>query len=305
MYKIADAHCDYLGFQVLKGENGARLYDHIDADRMKTGGVALQNYAVWVPPEMENKLDLGLRQIAFFHRLIELSGGDIIKLTCQSDLNRNNGIFAILSIESGDSIDCRNDYIPVVYNKGVRIMSLTWNDENDYASGCLAQGGLKPHGINAVRLLNDCKIALDVSHINENGFWEALSLYKHAPCATHSCVYALHNNPRNLKDKQIREIIARDGFIGINFYTEFLKGQHADINDILDHIDYVLDCGGENTVGFGSDFCGIDSTPAGLDSAADFQALPEAMLRRNFTGTAISKICYGNFARYILKFLKQ
>ncbi len=305
MYKIADAHCDYLGYQVLKGEGGGHLYDHIDTARMRQGGVALQNFAVWVPPEKENKLDHGFRQIAYFHHFIENSLGEICQLTCQSDLNRNNRIFAVLSIESGDSIDCRNDCIPIVYEKGVRIMSLTWNDENDYASGCLAKGGIKPHGIDAIRLLNDYRIALDVSHINEKGFWEALSLYEHAPCATHSCVSALHDHPRNLKNSQIRELIARDGFIGINFYTEFLSGRYADIDDIADHIDYVLDCGGENSVGFGSDFCGIDSTPEGLDSAADFQALPEAMLRRNYTGSVILKICYGNFARYILKFLKQ
>ncbi len=305
MFKIADAHCDYLGFQVFKDEDNTHLYDHIDMARMRRGGVALQNFAVWVPPEKENKLDLGLQQIAYLHRFIENSGGGLFKLTCQSDLNKNSRIFAVLSIESGDSIDCRNDFIPVVYDKGVRILSLTWNDENDYACGCLAHGGLKPKGINAIRLLNEYNIALDVSHINEKGFWEAFNLYEHAPCATHSCVSALHENPRNLNDRQLKEIIARDGFIGINFYTKFLTGRQADIEDIVNHIDYVLDCGGEYSVGFGSDFCGIDSTPKGLDSAADFQALPEAMLRRNYTDAVVSKICYGNFARYILKFLKQ
>jgi membrane dipeptidase len=67
----------------------------------------------------------------------------------------------------------------------------------------------------------------------------------------------------------------------------------------------VLDCGGEDAVGFGSDFCGIEHTPKGLDSVADFQKIPEAMLRRRFPDSLISKICYGNFARFILKFLKQ
>ncbi len=304
MYKIADAHCDYLGYKVIKGEDKDRLFDHIDTTRMKKGGVALQNFAVWVPPEAENKLELGLEQIDFFQSYIEKSGGDIRKCIHSGDLAAD-GICAVLSIESGESIGCRNDYIPYAYDKGARILSLTWNDENSYASGCLAHGGLKADGIAAVKLLNSLKIALDVSHINEKGFGEALDLYAHAPCATHSCVFDLNKSPRNLKNDQIRELINRDGFIGINFYTEFLKGRYADIDDILDHIDYVLDFGGENIVGFGSDFCGIQYTPKGLDSVADFQALPEAMLRRNYAQTVISKICYGNFARYILKFLKQ
>ena len=305
MYKIADAHCDYLGYVMLKDEDEVRLYDQTDMVRMQQGGVVLQNFAVWVPSAKENKLELGLRQIECFHRFLENNRGYISQPLCQSDMTRNSGIAAVLSIESGESIGCRNDYIPYVYDKGVRIMSLTWNDENDYASGCLAQGSLKPEGREAIRLLNDYTIALDVSHINEEGFWQALSLYKHAPCATHSCVNSLYKHPRNLKNSQIKEIIARDGFIGINFYTEFLTGRHADIDDILDHIDYVLDCGGEHAVGYGSDFCGIELTPKGLNSAADFQALPEAMTRRNYAQSVILKICYGNFARYILKFLKQ
>ena len=303
MYKIADAHCDYLGFKVIKAEE-ERLFDHIDIKRMKKGGVALQNFAVWVPPEAKNKLTLGREQIDCFQRFIEGSGGDV-HLCISADNITETGICAVLSVESGESINCENDYIPVIYEKGVRILSLTWNGENAYASGCMARGGLKALGMAAVKLLSDLKIALDVSHINEEGFWEALDLYTCAPCATHSCVYALHEHPRNLRDSQIKELIARDGFIGINFYAEFLKGGYADIDDILDHIDYVLDLGGEHTVGFGSDFCGIALTPMGLDSAADFQALPEAMYRRNYPEALIEKISYGNFARYILKFLKQ
>jgi membrane dipeptidase len=229
----------------------------------------------------------------------------IIHCTNSACLNLKHPIKAVLAIESGESIDCRNDYILKVYDKGVRIFSLTWNGENTYASGCLAEGGHKQQGAKAIQELNRLNISLDLSHINEQGFWEALEFYTHTPCATHSCVYELNTNERNLKKNQIKEIIKRDGYIGINFYTEFLKGRHADIEDILNHIEYVLDCGGEDTVGFGSDFCGIEHTPKGLDSASDFQKIPEAMLRRQYPESLVSKICYGNFARYILKFLKQ
>lgn len=304
MFKIADAHCDYLAYHVVEhGDN--RLYDHIDIERLKQGGVALQNFAVWVPPEAKEKRMLGQWQIAWFHRFIAQSGGEVRLCADEGSLKAGNGVCAVLSIESGESINCQNEYIPYVYQNGVRIFSLTWNGENEYGSGCMAGGGLKPKGADAIGLLNELNIALDVSHINETGFWEALDLYEHAPCATHSCADALLHNPRNLKKAQIEAIIAADGFIGINFYTEFLKGRYAGIGDILDHIDYILGCGGEEAVGFGSDFCGIQYTPEGLDSAADFQRVPEAMLRRGYPDALTEKICYGNFARYILKFLKQ
>ncbi len=304
MYKIADAHCDYLAYRVLKKDEG-RLFDHVDIKRMCSGGIALQNFAVWVPPDTNNKLRLGLEQIDCFTDMINSSGGAVRLCTDSACLNDGRGICAILSIESGESINCDNAYISIVYEKGARIFSLTWNDENNYGSGCLKQGGLKPQGVAAVRLLNRLRIALDVSHINEKGFWEVLDTYEHAPCATHSCVFDLYEHPRNLKKQQIKALIDRDGFIGINFYPEFLKGTFATIDDILDHIDYVLDCGDEHNVGFGSDFCGIEHTPEGLDSAADFQALPEAMAKRNYPESLITQISYGNFARYILKFLNQ
>ena len=74
---------------------------------------------------------------------------------------------------------------------------------------------------------------------------------------------------------------------------------------MLLHIEHILSLGGEDHVGFGSDFCGIESTPDGLDSVADFQALPKAMKKRGFANELIQKICYGNFATYILKFLRD
>ncbi len=305
MIKIADSHSDFLARGVIDDDED-RLYDHADLQRMQQGGVALQVFAVWVPPDTIDKLALGLKQIDYYHTFIKQSHGVITPCLSTDCLKQNDGIHAILAIESGESIDCRNDYIAYVYNQGARLLSLTWNGENDYASGCHESGGLKPRGIEAIHILNDLCMALDVSHLNDQGFWEALDLYEHAPCATHSCVYELNPVPRNLKRQQIDCIIQRKGYIGINFYTEFLRGgSYATIDDVLDHIEYVLDCGGEDAAGFGSDFCGIQYTPEGLSSVADFQKLPQAMIRRGYSDSLISKICYGNFASFILKFLKQ
>ncbi len=304
MFKIADAHSDFLAYHVVE-DCACRLFNHADIKRMKSGGIALQTFAVWVPPETKDKLTLCDKQIEYFHTFVKQNTKDIIHCINGSNLQSNQTIKAVLAIESGESIDCRNDYISQVYDKGVRIFSLTWNGENTYASGCLAEGGLKRQGEEAIQELNRLNIALDLSHINEQGFWEALQHYNLSPCATHSCVYDLHASARNLKKEQIKAIIKRGGYIGINFYTEFLRGGFADIEDVIDHMEFVLDCGGEDTVGFGSDFCGIQYTPKGLDSTADFQMIPEAMLRRGYPKSLVSKICYGNFARFILKFLKQ
>lgn len=301
MYKIADAHSDFLSFNTLTAQD-TRLFDHADAERMIRGGVALQVLAVWVPAEHPEREIAGLTQMRYLESWLQ-NRSDIRLCTLQQHLNSSHALSIILAIESGESIDCRIENIQNAYRMGARMLSLTWNNENAFASGCMCEGGLKPAGFAAVHELNRLNMALDVSHINEQGFWEAVESYKGAPCASHSCVSDLCSVPRNLKRNQISHIISSKGYIGINFYTEFLRGRFAQINDILDHIEYVLTCGGEDNVGFGSDFCGIQYTPDGLDSVADFQKLPEAMLRRGYSDELVKKICYGNFARYVLEFL--
>lgn len=301
MIPIADAHSDFAGFKVLPECYGSE-YDHADLERMENGGVKLQIFAACVQPGYPDRLANGLRQIAFIHSFISRSGGRA-KLCTQREHLCLPQIKAILSIESGETIDCRTDMIQQVFSLGARMMSLTWNAENDFAHGALSEGGLKSKGIEAIKELIKFRIALDVSHLNEQSFWEAAEAYAYPLCASHSCVYELHPNPRNLLKAQIEHIIKRGGYIGINFFSEFLNGETASISDILKHIEYILSLGGQKTVGFGSDFCGAPRTPAGLNSVADFQKLPEEMARLNYNDTLIYQICYGNLEKYILEFL--
>jgi len=303
MIPIADSHCDFLSYHVLE-KGDSRLHDQTDLVRMRRGGVRFQVFAVWVPPEHENRLESGFRQIEYLQGFIAQSGGQVRLCTRKAHLGLNKSIAAVLAIESGESMNCSLEAIEEAYLLGVRMLSLTWNGENAFACGCGQKGGLKPLGREAISLMNTLHMALDVSHLNEEGFWEAIDAYSGSPCASHSSAFALCAVPRNLNDRQIEAIILRGGYMGINFYTEFLRGKTAGVEDVLAHIEHVLSLGGMDTVGFGSDFCGIQYTPEGLGSAADFQALPEAMVRRGYPESLIKKICYGNYVSYILKFLE-
>jgi membrane dipeptidase len=301
MVPIADAHSDFAGFKVMPECYGTE-YDHADLERMERGGVTLQIFAACVQPGCPDGLANGLRQIDFIHDFINRSNGRVNLCTQPEHLSFSR-IKAVLAIESGETIDCRADMIFRVYSLGARMMSLTWNAENDFAHGALSKGGLKPKGIDAVNELIRLRMALDVSHLNEQSFWEAAENYTYPLCASHSCVYELHPNPRNLKKTQIEHIIERGGYIGVNFFSDFLTGEEASVSDVIRHIEYILSLGGQDNVGFGSDFCGAPRTPAGLGSVADFQNLPEAMARLNYSDSLIFQICYGNLEQYILEFL--
>lgn len=302
MYKIADAHCDFLSHNTIE-ETDAWKYDQMSFSDLIRGGVALQTFALWVPADHEDKYAASRTQIDYLNEFIAQHKDVMALIKRSSDYFAEADIKALLSIEGGECIDSRTELIDEVYNYGVRIMSLTWNDENGFAHGSLSEGGIKERGYQAIKKLNQLKIALDVSHLNEQGFWEAVGVYAHPICATHSCVYELCKNPRNLKKDQIRHIINTDGFIGINFFPQFLTGREARIKDILRHIEYILELGGENNLGFGSDFCGIENTPRELRRVSDFQNLPCAMEYMGYKSSLIKKICYGNFKRFILKFL--
>lgn len=304
MIPIADSHSDFLSVCTIMDIDN-RLYDHGSLESLIKGGVSLQTFAVWVPCDHCDTIGCGRLQIEYLQKLLA-ENSQIIKLcTSKSDLKTDHDLHVILAIESGESVGCSLERIKDVYNDGARMLSLTWNDENAFACGSCAEGGLKDKGIKAIKLMNRLNMALDLSHLNEQCFWEAVELYKGVPCASHSCVYDIRQVPRNLKKDQIKHLIEHKGYIGINFFPQFLKGSKADIEDILDHIEYILAMNGENTVGLGSDFCGISTTPSGLTSVVDFQKIPEAMVKRGYKSELIYKICYGNFAKYIIKFLKN
>jgi len=303
MVEIADAHSDFAGFWA-NGGYGGRLYDSGGVEDMLRGGVRLQVFAAWVPPGYGAGLALCEKQFCFMRKIIGGSDGKIILCTKADDLNKKDALKAVFAVESGETIGFDAGAISGLYGAGVRMMSLTWNGENEFASGCHARGGLKEKGALAVGELDRLNIALDMSHINEQGFWEAAQIYRRSPCASHSCAFRVKEDPRNLKDDQIKHLIGSGGYIGVNFYTEFLKGKNAAVEDVLEHIEHILSLGGEDCAGFGSDFFGIRYAPEGLGSPSDFQRLPEAMAKRNYPQELISKICYGNLERYILKFLQ-
>lgn len=145
---------------------------------------------------------------------------------------------------------------------GVRIASLTWNGPNALGSGHQTGEGLSSLGREAVGVLEDCGIFLDVSHLNDGGLRDVLDAARRPFLATHSNARAVCPHPRNLTDEHLKELITRDCLIGLNYYSPFLRSEgEAGFDDLLRHARHILDLGVEYSLGLGSDFDGADLPP--------------------------------------------
>ena len=199
-----------------------------------------------------------------------------------------------LSIENASSLGGNLENIGYFNSRGVEMMSLTWNGENDLASGVNAEGGLKAFGRQALKEMARYNMTLDVSHLNEKGFYEVCLIDSIKIVASHSNCYDICHHKRNLKKWQIKEIISRGGLIGLNFYPLFLGTGQPDVyGKIRDNIEYLLSMGGENCIAFGSDFDGAEMSPklSGIDKIGE---LYKYLLSSGLSKRVVEGIFYRN-----------
>lgn len=207
----------------------------------------------------------------------------------------------MLSVEGGEVFEKDIASVEAWREKGVRMAALLWNNENRI--GYPAKGGdkrgLTAYGIQVVKEMQRLGMAVDTSHLNEQGFYDIFAKTNLPPMASHSCCKALCGHARNLTDEQLKLMIREGGYVGVNFYPYFLSDDgKADITRVVEHIDHICQLGGEKIVGFGSDFDGIECAPVGLTSPADMPALVDALLRRGYGEEAVAGIAGMNLLDY-------
>ena len=210
----------------------------------------------------------------------------------------------MLTIEGGEAFGGDAAQVDRFADLGVRMAALVWNNENGVAHPALSGSGegLTPLGWDIVSRMRSRHMAVDVSHLNERGFYDLLD-GKAPPLASHSCARALCDHPRNLSDHQLRCLFEAGGYVGVNFYPLFLShDSRADQDRVVDHIAHMCDLGGEAHVGLGSDFDGIETHPEGLRNAGDLPALLERMRRRGFGEPLVEAVAGLNFKRYLESF---
>lgn len=274
---------------------------------LKEGNIRLVFNTIFVHPKQkpEKTVESAIEQFSTYERIYDVHGDDIYQIKNKKDLSNVNGssrIGFLTLMEGADPIKTPSE-LDEFYKRGVRVIGLAWNDQNQYASGNETNDGLSEDGIELIRRMNESGITLDLSHLNEKCFWEAIELTELIPIATHSNSRHLTDHPRNLKDDQLLAISKRGGVIGIVLYNHFLKksGKDVTLEDVFAHTDHIINLCGDDHVGIGSDMDGarIKDFPKELREIANLPRIAEMFLEKGYSEDRINKIMSRNFLRVL------
>lgn len=305
---VIDMHCDTLLESWRHPEQSfADGPTAVNLSLMREAGSLAQCFAMYIPWHGAELGPYEIMQQMYANYITKMeenrelirpaySAGDILK-------NAEEGyLSSFLTIEDAALIEGKIERIDECWEKGVRMIGLIWNYEN-----CLAYPNsndpqahgkhLKEFGIDCVERMNKLGIIVDVSHLNEGGFYD-VAKYSNKPfAATHSCARALCDHSRNLTDDQLKVIGEKGGIVGVNFYGAFLNqdGSAPTYKRIVEHLVYMGNKAGIDSIGFGSDFDGIDDNGE-LVNFGGFVRLLEEM-QGSFTDDDIDKISHENVLR--------
>lgn len=291
----ADAHCDTL---TKAYDANCSLYKnklHLDFERLKKQECCLQFMAIWTEPQYtpDQAFERCLKVLDFYYSQIR----DDINTVLAADGICNDKLNVLLSVEGGDLLDGKTERLYKLYDMGIRAMTLTWNGDNCIGGGIGNNAkGLTDFGIEVVREMNRLGMIVDVSHLSEKGFWQVADMCE-AFVASHSNCRVICNHPRNLTDEQIKCIIEHKGFVGLNFYSDFLNEKGATVNDIVKHANHIVELGGEEIIGIGTDFDGMEKLPKGI---REVQNMTEVLCE-----FCKNDLLYGNLYRNIQQILKK
>lgn len=285
---ICDMHCD----------TATKLYDNkINLDLETIAHT--QFFAVFVSPEYYKNPKKRCFDVINYMYNEFLNKSEKIKL-CKNfkDLNKRK-INAFLTIEGGEAITSVED-LKTFYNLGVRLLTLTWNNDNHIGGSNGSSVGLTDFGKKLIPAMNEIGMIIDLSHSSEKTFFDACEISKKPVVLSHSNSYSLCPHQRNITNEQFNEIKRLGGFVGINFYPPFLtQKKSANIYDIISHIEYFLSLDGENNIGIGSDLDGIDTIADGIKTIKDTDKIFNILSSRGISDEIIKKIAYKNIYRIL------
>ena len=291
----------------------------VDFPKLRRGGVDGSFFALYTSAELSSEAaqERARQMLKAVNEAIEASDGKAA-LTCtsaQAAVNKEKGVFSVfIGMENGSPIGESISLLREFYGVGTRYLTLTHNGDNaiaDSAAEGKAWGGLSPFGREVVAEMNRLGMMVDLSHASDSTFWDCIKYSKAPVVATHSCCRALCSHRRNLTDDMLRALADVDGYVGINFYPYFLSDEYKGegsplpgVKEIVDHIDHAVEICGISHVGIGSDFDGIEVTPAGLEDVSKLPLVFEEMRRRGYSDEDINRVSGVNLMAVLERVIK-
>lgn len=303
MDKFFDLHCDTvhkISDGGLRNIPGA----HVDLLRLREAGYGLMTFAAFVNAGYtDDPYGDCLRLLHTLNDEIRANDDIASPALCPADIMRNEAagrLSALLSVEEGGVIEEDLGRVGELYGLGIRMMTFTWNYDNDIATSVngTREGGLTEFGYDFLSELEKYGIVADVSHLSDAGFYDVAKVAKRPFIASHSNARAVEPHRRNLTDDMIRVIGNKGGVIGLNFCADFVGGDGG-IEMLCRHAREIADCGGVETVAVGGDFDGIETNPALPDCSAT-PRLAEGLCDFGFTSREVDMIMGGNARRFLI-----
>ncbi len=305
---------------------------HMDLPRARQGNFIGGLFAVFSPPARKPDFATpgALRQplppvlppgeaatsvigeVALLLRLVAASEGAVTFCTTVPEIRdaiARGSLAVVLHLEGADAIGEDLYFLDLLHHMGLRSLGPLWSRPNAFGHGVPMTfpgspdigDGLTEAGKRLVRQCNRLGILVDVSHLNEKGFWDIAAISQKPIIATHSNVHAISTSPRNLTARQLDAVRDSDGLVGLNFATSYLRddGQmrtDTPIEWMVRHTDGLIEALGEDRVGIGSDFDGA-AIPDAIGSVAGSQVLFEALRQHGYDEPLLRKLGSENWLK--------
>ncbi len=238
---VVDTHNDILTTAIDKGysfDENLRGKTHSDLWRMKEGGVDVQIFSVWCDGEKQNPFAWANREIDTLYATAARHPGQMMLVKTPDDLMqavKEKKLAAMMGVEGGHMMENDLSKLDSLFKRGVRYMTLTWNNSTPWATSAMAEThdsllhqpkGLNDFGRQVVKRMNELGMMVDLSHVGEKTFWDAINTTTKPVIVSHSCAYSLCPSFRNLKDDQIKAVGKNGGVIHLNFFSGFLDSNY-------------------------------------------------------------------------------
>ncbi|MDB5025413.1 MAG: rane dipeptidase [Mucilaginibacter sp.] len=240
---LVDTHNDVISNQLITKVDLAKRQStgNFDLVRAKEGGLDVQVFSIWCGEDYGKgtAFKFANREIDSLNALIKRNPGKIVLVRNAAELEKavaKKQFAAMIGVEGGHMIEDRMDYIDALANRGMRYLTLTWNNSTSWATSArdethrgdsLKHLGLTDYGKQIVQHLNDLGVMVDVSHVGEQTFYDVIATSTKPVIASHSCAYTLNPNQRNMKDDQLKALARNGGVVFVNFYSGFVDSTYG------------------------------------------------------------------------------